>query len=600
MRKRTKIVIACLVVALVVILGAPQLLSSTVVRERIEQQVSELTGHSLSLGSGGRVSLSPYLAATYKDAVLTSKDGSNRVLFRAEKMQARLSLFSIFGGEARFTEILLVRPKFTLSRKDFLRFVRSDELSSTQNVSAVSLGQLELKDAILELENDGGDEVKAVTGLNGSISWPTTADTFDAHLTGIWNGESVSLSANVSNLIELVRGGLSDITLSADSSPATLAFEGNSSIKDGVLASGRLETSSPSLDRVASWTGLPLRSLSLARITSLDGDVVLDGNKLDVSNAQLVLGENSATGRLRFERLETDLIRLTGTLAADALTISELPELAGNRISLDTNATRASDPFSDLELDLRLSANRVDLPSLGLDDVAATVLIKDSVATIDVGRANALEGLVTGSITYGRPKDRTHLDADIHLKGAQLQALSALVGQQSIAFAGSGDLSINISSNVPQGQNPFHFINGDGAFKSENGTLVGLDFGAFSEDDYDSVDNGAAIPKGETAFETLSVDWEVANGVVFVRQARLKQGDMSVDVLGRADIARNAVALTGKTIRKISVEDESSIDRFVAKPFFVGGSPTNPLFIALPPSNQPRGAPDAVPQPAAE
>ena len=154
MRKRTKIVIASLVVALVVILGAPQFLSSTVVRERIEQQVSELTGHTLSLGSGGRVSLYPYLAATYKDAVLTSKDGSNRVLFQAEKMQAKLSLFSIIGGDARLTEILLIRPKFTLSQQDLSRLMASDNLTSSQSDRPIGVGQLELKDAIIELENE--------------------------------------------------------------------------------------------------------------------------------------------------------------------------------------------------------------------------------------------------------------------------------------------------------------------------------------------------------------------------------------------------------------------------------------------------------------
>ena len=74
MKTRTgKFAIAVTIFVIIAIFAIPNLLSTTYVKQRIADQLSQLTGRQVSLEGSSSISLRPYLGVSYDNVVISDE-----------------------------------------------------------------------------------------------------------------------------------------------------------------------------------------------------------------------------------------------------------------------------------------------------------------------------------------------------------------------------------------------------------------------------------------------------------------------------------------------------------------------------------------------
>lgn len=96
-----------LVLALLLVIGIPSGFLTTAIQDRVERE----TGYRLTIAGSTRISLWPTLNVSLSDLTLQDpkdRDGANRVT--VGKVQADMSLSSVWSGHPRVSELVITRP----------------------------------------------------------------------------------------------------------------------------------------------------------------------------------------------------------------------------------------------------------------------------------------------------------------------------------------------------------------------------------------------------------------------------------------------------------------------------------------------------------
>ncbi|MGI9365883.1 MAG: AsmA family protein [Rhizobiaceae bacterium] len=596
-----KIAIAAIAVFAIAVFAIPNLLSTDVVKQRIEDQLSQLTGRQVSLEGDSRISLRPYLGVSYNKVVVTdSRDAPGAPLVTVEQFKARLGLFAALFGDAKITEIELIRPHFHLhigsngarnwlsDRGQIGAWIKGEESSGTLN-----LGKLRIEDGKAELRDENSDKTVGITAINGDLNWPDIHSGINIDASLVWRGEIAKLSASVSKPLDYIRDGATELSLRLAANPVSISYDGKIESQSN-QSEGELTIQSASPKRLTDWINWQLPVAELLGTASISGSVSTRGYELEFPEAEVVLGEHTGKGRVQLTIEEDRTIVADGTLAFDSISFPPLTEILASPANTEQSGDALALPlFHGLAVDVRLSANTATSGPVTVNDLAASIIVRDNEISFDIGQAAAAGGMVAGSINLRAPGDQLAFSGNLSLSDVELQQLTSVYEDSGFSLTGKGNVEIKLKSTATDANGLLLRLNGEGNLQGHDGVLQGLDLPGLLASTTAGSNNVTRVSDATTDYSAFKLGFFIANGTAFLRDSSMASDVISVSLKGRIDLVAGALALRGN----IHQLDDGTLQAD-GVPFFVGGTAVSPLFVPLPTVDQRQAPPPDTQKPA--
>ncbi|MEL6946615.1 MAG: AsmA-like C-terminal region-containing protein, partial [Pseudomonadota bacterium] len=472
--------------------------------------------------------------------------------------------------------------------------------------ASFSLGRVTMQEGIIEYRGQSGARWQ-LTSLNGTLDWPTLQSAASTQFTAVWRGEIITVDATLDAPFSIITGGPSPTRFSIDAKPLVLRYEGTAEGSAFTAMNGALSLETPSLRRLAAWLDRRediadrLGKVALtAKLSRMAGEYTLD-------EAALTINEDRASGRLQIVDAPGANLKISGTLAFEALTLPTANDLIGTPLAPasatadDTNTNTADTPslnftfLETIDLDLRVSAGTAQNEALQLTNLAATLLVNEGRGILDIGTADALDGTVSGVVAV-EPELPHSFSLDMRFRDVALDRLAAFGGVTSLSVLGKGNARFKLNAAAPHLRDLAANLNGEGTIDAETGTLTGVDLASIAAASADTPED-QTIFSGDTPFDVLRVGFFISKGTVFLRDTAVSGSGYTATLSGKADLARKTVAFRGNVTRLEPEENPAEV-----VPFFIGGIADAPLFAPLPrrlavPKSEPEppAAPSATP-----
>ena len=192
-------------------------------------------------------------------------------------------------------------------------------------------------------------------------------------------------------------------------------------------------------------------------------------------------------------------------------------------------------PPRDFDLDLRLSAERLDVYGVGLDDVAVSALLRDGALTASLIDATAYGGHAKGELRIVCDDDASRVEARGSVAGADFGAAATDLGWPDLTGKGAAEFAIKTA-----GRSPAELIaglSGDASFSLEDGAISGINLEeALRRGQRRPIDVTKDMRSGGTAFDQATVSLLIGGGVAHVLNGALVARGLSADFQGAVDL----------------------------------------------------------------
>jgi len=586
------VVAGILVILIVAVL--PLVASTQIVRDSIAYQMSMWSGYRVRLDSTPEIRVWPAFQAVLHDVTFLDWNTEEpHILLDAERVDLDLSALAALSGNVVFTRMHLIRPVLRLQQedgklripapRDWGRIARSVNAArqlvsaapaapDTNALPSYSFGVVQVTDGRI-VAVAGEEQSDVVTSVTGTLDWPSLNRSASLSATGIWHGESVSLTASSAQPLILFGGGNASIDLSLQSAPATLSFAGAANLANTNFVDGQLSVSAPSLSRLLEW--MHVRSLVAGRLgaLSLQARVVGDTNRLKLEDATLNMNSSTGKGLLDIG-FSNGQPTIAGTLAFDTLDLQTLSSAFSPLSSALVPQDGAGLNRNGLDFDLRFSVANATYGGAALSNVAAAAKMRDGLATFDISDATAFDG----QIQFGVRADRTGSEelVEISMVGEDIDlgGLASAFGYKALVPQGRGTFSLMLRGKGQDFESVLQSADGSLSATLGNGTIPGVTLDAFLERSV----KGDFFPLADLEGGALPIDGaelkaSVIKGIVQIDKAEAQSGQHRISIDGLIPLAGRGLALYGT----LSAPKDAD-PRFTSPlTFFVGGSWSAPF-----------------------
>jgi len=597
-------IIIAVIVAVVSGIALPYAISTDLVKDRLEREISEWTGHQVELIDRPEIGFWPVPHIDLNRVSITSQltNDAEPILY-ADEIKADFSILSALTGDPSFSNFIMVRPIMRVERLPDGRTpwysssgriseavaatiakseaANGEDAAKAMPVPDYRLGDVTIQDGTLSWTNSPAGVEERVTAINGTISWPRLNSQVRGSVKGIIRGEAIALTVVSDKPLALLARQTAPINLQMVSTPLTFSFDGSANLSDKPFFGGKLNMQSTSMRLLLEWAGTKIKPGEALGAVSLDAEVQIQRGRSILDKLILELEGNRGIGVLDIEYSDEQKPGVSGTLAFSTLDImsflrafTPLPQ-SGDDISstIDTSF------LHQLSLDLRLSAQSATLGPLNLTNVAAAGRIADGRATFDVGDATAYGGRLLGRIMLA--EKGIEGGGGIKFSGRDInleQALNALNYGGPI-LQGQASFDINLASRYPAWATAATDLDGKFKLSIVNGAIPAFNLAEFkkratSEQFFDI----STVADGSLAFQTAEIDVDLSNGQALVKTGEIVSANATLELTGVIPYARGGLALVGTlTEGPPASETTEAGDPTPETRFFVGGSWPRPV-----------------------
>ncbi|MCP5000782.1 MAG: hypothetical protein GY933_19085 [Hyphomicrobiales bacterium] len=589
-----------IVVGLVAVISGialPFAISTDLVRDRLERDISQWTGHEVELLGTPDVGFWPVPHIALKRISVSSRNfpKAEPIVF-ADEMRADFSILSALTGDPSFSNFVLVRPIFTVEKfpeditswnsrsgrisEGIATTVKRAESSSTDNstiqpIPAYRLGDVTVENGTFTWIDHTNGNTEKITAINGIISWQRLNGGMEADISGIYRGEAATLFMESARPLLLLAQRTSQIEIEFASTPLTLAFSGGANLSGTPFASGKLSMKSPSMRQTLEWSGTEIKPGEAIGALSLDAELQLQNGRAMLDKLILELEGNRGIGVLDFKQYEGKP-GISGTLAFSSLDLASFLRAFTPLPSNGEDIAKTIDTsfLNQLRLDMRLSAQSATLGPLSLTNVAAAARIDEGRATFDIGDATAYGGSLLGRIILAESGiegggEIRFSATDINLE----QALAAL--DISGPFPqGTARLNVALSTPFPTWATGLSDLAGKFDLSIVNGSVPSFDPAQFRElAETERFFGLGGISTGSFQFTTANFEATFSNGIAEISKGEIVGQNAVLNLTGIIPYQRGGLALIGvleETATVASTLETSQPDNSIQ--FFVGGA----------------------------
>lgn len=535
--------------------AGPYLFRVATLESEIATQVRLTTGLALKARGRSRFDLLPTPRITMTEVRVSDPSGSVKI--DAAVLRGDVRLLPLLVGRVELAAATLVEPHLAIDLDGrpmppdsiigrAMRGRAGEPASGNRRLGAVTLvdGTATLKSRAWHLPT--------LSDIDATVDW-RDLDTA-ATLTGTMRvgGTLTDVAVWLGQPSALMRRDRSAATLRLRSAPLDLSATGE---VDGSAPGfkGHVSATAPSLTTLLALCGRPDVLPAPFADLALNGDVSfgLDPRGaigLDLSSLHLDADGNSYEGTLAYQGAGTPL--LSGTLAVGQLSmapfLSRLPPLSGPDHAWSRAPIVPAERGGPMRLDLRISASRLRLPPLTVDDAALSVMTRGDRLEIGLNEGQAYGGAIKGRLSLGASADGLSLRGAGSIGGADASALGwDILGRQvaSGTLSGSGAFETEGATIAALMSHAGGWARGRAADGDVTGADLGLGLRAFAAGN--AGEAAAALRSGRTPFQALAFDLRLADGVATLGEATLQGRDARLEMGGTVDLGRQRSDLHG-------------------------------------------------------
>jgi AsmA protein len=519
--------------------------SAELLDKNVVAQIRRSTGFATTIGGTTLFHLFPQPRIDIENIAFSDAGGAVRI--DAGAFSAYLRILPLLVGRIEIGHATLYQPNIliALDRKPAALasgIGRAAQTAATGEPEALQLGRIDLVDGHVRLETNN---VRAAefNDIDMDIDWPSAyaSAVLSGQLT--LRGMPVDLQAWLSRPIELLRGGQSATTLRLQSDLLTLSTSGRVSVASRVQYTGQVSANTASLRKLAEIAGYAFPKHGTFTDFDLRGDVDFKGVSAALTNLRMSLDGNDYEGDLAIED-NAGLPRLSGTLASDLLDLTPflagMPEPSDDAALWNHHALDLSD-LSFADLDLRISASRLRLYDIEVDDAALSLVTKPGLIDLDLAEATSNRGAVKGRVSL--VAEGQTIEFHVNGDGKDID-ISPMVIDGKNPLSGALNASLALDSTGPDLHHIVEGLAGRADILVAGGEFKGTDLLATLQSaNATAPGQPIALTDGTTDFDKLSFSVQLANGLAQIRQGQLSVQGLALNFAGNADFAHRLLDL---------------------------------------------------------
>jgi AsmA protein len=553
--KRIAILIAAMVAAgISVIAAATFVIPVDAVRKAVESQIRAVTG--LDPVPRGPVSVSMFPAPTVEFSdVAFGGPAADETTFAVEQLTVNLRPMPFLIGHIEIADILLTKPHIAMTVYpdghtnwspliDIL--ARALKPNAKRHERVLSFSEIRIKDGVVAVRVPGRDVQETLEGVELSLAWPSIAKSFAATGHFIWHNETVDASLAIANFPRALAGDDSGLKFRVNAGPLKAAFDGAMSYEPSLKIDGTLAADATSLREALRWRGdRSLPEGGLGRF-ALKAHAALNGRTIALSNLNAELDGNVAEGVLSYATTGRQILQ--GTLAVERLDLS--PYVSAFRFIADNTRDwdRRSlllDWFSGWDVDLRLSAARVQFARAELGRTAVAANMRSGRLLVTVGESQAFDGLITGTIAIAKSESGTEFSSQMQFSNVDLEkCLGELFSIHRLE--GSGNLGFSVDSTGHNVQELADNLNGTVQITANQGALNGWNVEQMMRRLQRSpLSANGDFRNGRTPFDKLNIGLGIAHGLATIEDVMLEGPSVRLALTGTTSIPQREFDLSG-------------------------------------------------------
>jgi len=589
MKRTTYFILVIVALATAGIFLLPYLVSGESINQRLSARILKLTDNRLVYKGNPKLTLNPFLGIKLSDVSLVGKKNKADAisLIHIEELKFNLKLLPLLFGKVRLSGFELVRPKFnvTVDENGNVNWIKNVSANVTNSdnpnespIQPIQLGQFGIIDGIVVTSIHGKPDPVRISNLNASISWPNLGSAWEISGDGVWSGEKFEFQNTTADPMALFSSGSSAVNIQFQSPALIVSFDGTANTASSIQLRGKSNIEIPSLPRLIDLIG-GVHSAIKPPIGEMriEGNMTVNTHEIEFYEANFNLGDNAATGNLQFLRRGEQRAKVSGTLAFASLNITPFVDALTARPSPGETNVKNTDAGT-LDLDVRFSAQNYQLGSNSFGSMAATVLVKGSDWTFDIGEAEFFDGKVVGTIACKSFRGHDEIELKGTIRNVSMGNIAGKLHGGDIFASGIANIDFNFKAKDNSALNDFRKFSGSMSVSMPDGILEGLDIikavPALDENNglvtFDEV-------KGSTPFGKLALELLVHNGIGWISKGIATNGSNELRLSGKADLMRGGLAIY-TDIRKLNETDSRSQHSRI----FIGGSIRNPLITRTP------------------
>jgi AsmA protein len=563
---------------------APVLVSSALVRERMEVAVEAWLGHDVVIRKNPDLQFWPRPLITLRDITVRAEDRDDaEVLGHIAALSARFSLLDALYGAPVFRDFTLSAPDLTvkMGQNNRLNWSSSgllgqalhkaaEEQPLDREESETVIGDVTITDGRLRLE-DPQRRVLVMENINGTLIWPQLNSSAQLRLRTDIQGQSFDLGVSSPQPLQLLGGRNASLTASITSALATGTFSGMANLASYAFFSGDLQLSVPDVNGLARWADFPVHTADRLKDLSLSAQLATMGTVLRFDKLQVKANGTQGHGVMDLMAASGDRPRrVTGTLAFDSLDLwSLVTALSADQRDPDDPAT-SRDPMTERHLgfDVRFSANAASFGPLALTNVAVSVLADPKRSQVEILDSDLLSGSLTAQLQMQQQTPRTK--ARLSIRGVNFSTLASQMALKGPTINAPTSLDLTFATEGAITDAPGSDLSGTLKVTAQSGEVEGLSLSELralaAKGTYFSLDQAR---NGPTEFQSLELIAKIVAGNAEIQTGRLAGQSQSLSVSGVIPYLTQSLALSA------AVEDTTANQPQVN--LFVGGAWPNPV-----------------------
>ncbi len=586
---------------------APFLISSSLVRDRMERAVEAWTGHDVTIGGTPDIRFWPEPRITLPDVTIRENDNANsRLLGSVRRVSASFDLLETLIGKPVFKNFHLADPHVFIQRAADGHLNWSDGGLLSQAVRKagsdggqqvldraldVPIGEIRIRGGMLEVRNQADGRSFKVSGIDGDIGWRSLANPVQISASARFGTQPVTLDVKSPDPLLLFSGRDGRASAIIHSSLFDAKFDGLANLATHGFLSGDAALSTTDFPRLASWTGARFPGIGEMKAISLQARVLTNDGALRFENLSFDIDNVEGTGIVDLVTPAGRPPRLTGTLALQNVNFLPLIKTAAPLLMEDTPEAKVL--RNRIELDLRLSVKKASLGPFDIDEVALGLMNTQEQSRLDILDGDFASGRLTGRFASVKEGTNGGLAVRLALHSVDFASIIQRLALQGPLPAAHGSAELDVDIARPLTAEAWRNAKGSIHFTAGPGTIAGIDLGAVRQlsatAPYFSLSQAG---NGTLGFAGIDVTAALANGSADIRNGTITGTNDLISLAGVVPYLNNSLALSA-TLQPLSTDSStSSASPATGSPpetFFVGGSWPNPVIWPIAKPAKPAG-----------
>lgn len=581
------LVLSIMVLAIVVLVFrvvTPFLISSNMVKERMEQAVANWTGHAATIGGVSTIQFWPHPEVTLSDITIR-RDGEEEgdVLATIAELSASFGLTEALLGQPVFEDFRLSRAHVFISRgtdgqlhwaKDGLlvdAIARARGNSGGQLLDAAldaPVGEVQIDNGIIDIVRETDGSTVRFEGINGTLDWPHLSGTAEIDAEASFRGRRLGLAIRSAQPLLLLDGRSGQFQGSVASDIGLARFDGVASLTARGYFSGSTELQASDMPSLLTWLGSDPAMLPGLASANVTARVIADEDELRLEDLSLGLNGERATGLLELDMPSGAQSRLSGTLAFDRMDFLAL--LTAMEPAISNHGGELPSLLSALELDLRLSGQSASLGAIQIQDIALGLMRVGQQFRMDILDGSLEPGRITGRINTIRSGNDEAVSLRMAVRDADFAAIGQRINLSGPFPAARGTLDLSLDVPRPITAQAWNSARGKIDFTAGTGQLGGISMAAIRQlagsRPYFSLGEASS---GTLEFDSIKATAIVHDGIADIQEAEIAGRNETIALKGAIPLINRSFAVSAIVTPKTTTERPLN--------FFIGGAWPSPV-----------------------